>query len=236
MTDANQLSPAALAALGAGLRPMVAKMHLWLSAPARAADAPIFPLSFLSGRLDTLLDEGAVRLVGELHALGALLAGAGASEAAIESRVGRIERCIDTLLTGYREVQLAGCEGQCAYGQELLLLAYRHFLKELLDWLAAVAEICADPKGAAEKRGLPTRGKVAIPIALELTLPASLKEFNQWLARQRQAEAAEEAAWSENERAAMVAAQPPREPLDFGGVVIAVTLGVGLGELLFDDD
>ena len=228
-----------LAALAAGLGPVAKRIRdrrqVGASAVAREDD----PKGFLERHLQLLGDEGSQRLRAEVKALGALLAGGDADLAAIHRGVGRVERCLEDLLEGFAEAQRADFGGEYLRGLELLLDGYRHCFAQLQHWLDELVDICADPAGAAAGRGLPSSGRVEIPLALVLATPHALKELAVWLAERRQPWAqafAEEREINVSLRVVEDPDPPAREALGFWRGVAAMAIGFGLGGLFFGGD
>ena len=238
MTDASNQSSPNLAVLGEAFRPIAAKINVGMNAaPASRTETESDTWEFLHGHLHSLSEDGGERLGNEVNALGSLLASGGADDAAIYRCAGRFERCLDDLLQGYADLQQANLDEQYARGKELLLETYRHFFGEVQGWLDDLVEACTDPKGAAEKRGLPTSGHVEISLDLKLTAPPALEQFREWVAeQQRQHEAEVKLNLKIEIDEDQPPSQPPKEELGFLGVVLAATLGFGLGEMLFGDD
>ena len=80
----------------------------------------------------------------------------------------------------------------------LLCAVYGHTLGEIHGWISELAEVAADPDGAAKRRGLPATGSVELRLDLKLTEAPDLGRLVQWIGSSAgKAESAEfsEGAW-----------------------------------------
>lgn len=107
--------------------------------------------------------------------------------------------------------------------RDWLIAAYRHVLRDVETGLADLASILDDPEAERERRGLPMRGPVMLPLEITLTECPEVTCLADW---------AEE----RGKRLLPTARQTRRQGLGFWGWVGAIALGSWIGSSLADDD
>ena len=210
----NSEAPQAAAemlALGRALRPTLANMSATLrSSPPLGGDvATIESVEDHLARLANACDD----MVAKVEELGQALA-AGSDELAIHRAVGAFEAHLQVLRDGYMEVLAWGGAESARRGRDLLAEVYRDILTQIKDWIEEIVETVEDPLAAIKRRGLPTKGKVNLTIALTLDTPPELEELVRW--------ARKDAA--------------PEGGGGFWRIVAGTVLGIGIADLLFLED
>lgn len=89
---------------------------------------------------------------------------------------GRLEQVLAEFVDGYHDAQ--SLVGSDPYGaRELLLAVYRHYIREISDWLDKLIEAIANPASAIESRGIVPTSEVALIVTLTMTTPQEMEEL-----------------------------------------------------------
>lgn len=94
---------------------------------------------------------------------------AGMAEAYREA--GRIEQVLSEFVDGYHLAKTSPANAETSEARNLLLGMYRHYIREICEWLEELVQAIANPASAIEKRGLSLTENVKLSIALNLTTP-----------------------------------------------------------------
>jgi hypothetical protein len=90
---------------------------------------------------------------------------------------GRLEQVLAEFVDGYHDAQ-STLVGSDPYGaRELLLAVYRHYIREISDWLDKLIEAIANPASAIESRGIVPTSEVALIVTLTMTTPQEMEEL-----------------------------------------------------------
>lgn len=107
--------------------------------------------------------------------------------------------------------------------RDWLVAAYRHVLRDLESGLSALASMLEDPESERARRGLPSYGKVMLPLEITLTECPEVTRLADW-------------ADERGKRPPPTEHRTRRQGLGFWGWVGAIALGGWIGSCLGDDD
>ena len=183
--------PSSLVVLGEALRAIALKLHTDMASEPVRIDQKEDMLAFASRHLATL-SEGVQRLESEINEGMAVMA----SPADAHRAAGRLEVQLEHLLAHYDEAKSVYPSSEDAEGRLLVLDVYRSLLIQTRRWLDEVVEALNDPIAALKARGLPTEGRVELPLTLTIRAAPQLEQLTRWA--EERAAACQEAA--EHER------------------------------------
>lgn len=227
MSDAPLLPPR-LTLLGESMQSVLQRLRRDIDKPVRPVATVVSMTPVISNHTDALQNT-IVRLedwVGLV--MSEVVSNETASDGQVFRAVGRFEAVLDDLVSNYQQIRALNVQGMDIEARDLLAGMYRHTLVEIRDWLLELVETLADPLAALEKRGLPTRGKVELPLVLTLTAAPQFAELLRWAERQ--------SVPRKTATPSGIRPQPRKSGLGFWDTVFAVALGCGIGEALFRDD
>lgn len=96
---------------------------------------------------------------------------------------GRLEQVISEFVDGYQMVQTSHAGPEASQPRMLLLGVYRHYMKQICDWLEDVVQVTANPRSAIEKRGLLLKENVELSVVLKLTTPPEMAKLHELVAK-----------------------------------------------------
>ena len=173
LMSANSVLRRPLVTLGQAMRPLAASLGNRLDQPQlRTANVSNMP-RFISRYMTTLSDALEPLIDGIRSGFSA------SSDADAHRAVGRLEIRLELLVASYDEVRRASPELGDIEGWSLLIELYRDTLLQIKGWLDDIADILNDPITELERRGLPTKGEVNIPI--NLRPPEELEMLKRWV-------------------------------------------------------
>lgn len=158
-------------ALAEALRPLRRRL-------AEEIDVPVLPIVAAPG-MDDEVPYRLRALQGTLQHL----ADACNSLMTDAAAVARLAQGVDELLAGRRQLRSLNVPWPHTQARDLLAGVYRHHLLEVRDWLGELLEASDDPETALRRRGLPTHGRVDLPITLTFTPALQLHRLANWLER-----------------------------------------------------
>ena len=183
MSD-EPLLPRRMTLLGKAMHPIWLKLKVQIEMPVSRTSTVSAIAGFVSDHLDDL-QEAVGRLEDRINGLMSdVVSKENASDAEVDSAVGRIESPVDDLLASYHAIRAVRAAGKDAEARDLLADVYRHALGEIRDWLGVLVEVIADPMAAVQKRGLPPSDYVELPVNLTLTAAPALGRLSRWSGRQ----------------------------------------------------
>lgn len=226
MSD-EPLLPHRITLMGEAMRP------IWLNVQAQL-DRHVQPITAVADMGELIsqhfasLQNNIPRLTDRINRLiGDVVSNEDAGDADVYRAVGRFEAFLDDLLADYHAVRSLQVRGANVEARDLLAGVYRHFLAEVRDWLGELVETLADPMAAVAKRGLPTSGRVELPLTLTLTAAPQLEGLSRWAKRQSVSLSSTQRSTGQSSR---------KSGLGFWGTLGMVALGWGISEALFGDD
>lgn len=176
--------PRQLGLLADALAPALASLR-------QALDEQPLPVLPAGDMLETIvahldrLQEGATRLSDNVNGrLAKVAVDERATQADVMAAADGFAQALDGILDGFAEVQgMAVTDADDAEARDLLAGIYRHLLKETRNWLARLLELLTDTQAALRRLGLPTSGRVQVPVALTLTEAPQIPALLEWCRR-----------------------------------------------------
>jgi hypothetical protein len=165
------------------LSPVAARLRADLQAkpsgPAESFEVP----HQLSRHMDLVVD-GLTRLEHCIEHLNTEVLSNDAANATDAGRAaGRLEEALQTFVRGYCIVRAsrpsADLEQLSREGRRLMMGVYRHFLKEVLEWIDRLVDALDDPIKVAQATHQPLDRDVTLTIKLTLTTPPQFKRLHE---------------------------------------------------------
>lgn len=210
----ESILPSSLVALGEALRPVALKLRTDMAREPLRTDREDDMLEFAWGHLG-MIREDIQRIESEINDGLAVVD----SPADAHRAVGRLEVRLERLLSRYHDVKSVSPSLDDAEGWSLVRDVYRRLLIEIRRWIDELVEVLDDPIAALKARGLPTEGRVEIPLTLTMTASPELERLIRW--------AEDRASDKEEEH------QASRSTFGFWALLLAV---FGLGWMFGDDE
>jgi len=165
------------------LRPVAARlradMHAKSSGPADSFEVPLQ----LSRHMDLVVDA-LRRLEDCIEQLSiGVLSNDTANATDAGRAAGRLEEALQTFVRGYRIVRAsrpsADLEELSKEGRRLMMGVYRHFLKEVLEWVDRLVDALDDPIKVAQRAHQALDSDITLTIRLTLTTPPQFRRLHE---------------------------------------------------------
>lgn len=121
-------------------------------------------LTRLSSRLDGLMTNVICN-----ESAGAIEAGRAA---------GRFEQVLSELVDGYLDVKSSHASPDSSEARTLVLGVYRHYIREICEWLEELVAVIAQPAAAIQQRGLDVATGTELTIELNITIPPEMAKLD----------------------------------------------------------
>ena len=233
------------------LAPVLRKLEAALAEP-RLPTAPVYSMRDAVTEGQNAINVSRVRLKDAVNGLmNSVFEREEVSDRDVYQAVWRFEVVLDVLIERYLKI----CR-YCAKGSRdeeasaLLMGMFRHSMREVRDWLQELLDTLTNPRAALLRKGLPTTGRVRITLTLALRTAPEAERLQQWMEEGTKPCLVTPApapipvsspAWRD---VPAYLAYPPRPRLmpaqrrgvDFFDLILASTIGWGIGNALFGDD
>jgi hypothetical protein len=165
------------------LRPVAerlrADMQAKSSGPAESFEVPLQ----LSRHMDLVVDA-LRRFEGCIEQLSNEVLSNDAANATDAGRAaGRLEEALQTFVRGFRIVRAsrpsADLEELSKEGRRLMMGVYRHFLKEVLEWIDRLVDALDDPIKVAQRANQALDSDITLTIRLTLTTPPQFRRLHE---------------------------------------------------------
>jgi len=171
-----KLAAEALSPLAARLRADLQARH---SGPSDSFEVPLQ----LSRHMDLVVDA-LTRLDDCIERLSAeVLSNEGANATDAGRAAGRLEEALHTFVRGHQIARAShpskDLEHLSKEGRRLIMGVYRHFLKEVLEWIDRLVNALDDPIKVAQATHAPLDKDVTLSIKLTLTTPSQFKRLHE---------------------------------------------------------
>jgi hypothetical protein len=150
--------------------------------------------------------------------------GAGAQEA--WRAAGRLEQVLFEFIDGYLDTMASLPGPQTREATSLILGVYRHYIREICEWLEELAQAIADPASAIQHCGIAASAHVELTITLTLTSPPEMFELDALAKRLNRSSA-------NYSVPAPSVAQPDASGTGLLGTIGAMAFGIGLSKVVF---
>ena len=101
--------------------------------------------------------------------------GVGALE--VGRSVGRLEQVLSELVDGYLEAKASLPGAESVEAQTLILGVYRHYIRDICDWLDEFVAAISNPEAALRRRGIEPSGDVVLTVPLNMTSPPEMAKL-----------------------------------------------------------
>lgn len=130
---------------------------------ARHIDVIQHALTRLSARLDSLMTE--------------VIQKKGCSAVEAGRAAGRLEQVLSELVDGYLDVKASHASQEAQEVKALIEGVYRHYIREICDWLEEMVDVIANPAEAIKVRGIAVASKVELSVTLNMTVPLEMEKL-----------------------------------------------------------
>ena len=87
---------------------------------------------------------------------------------------GRLEQVISELVDGFHRAKAFHAPAESIEARALILGVYRHYIRDICDWLDDLVASISNPAGALKRRGIEPSDDVILNISINLTSPLEM--------------------------------------------------------------
>lgn len=170
--------PSRVILLGEAIQPVAKNLRLALTRRYKYSSHEMATFEDLAQHMNTIAQAFSQLSPRIVALMSNIISDEKAGMAEVYREAGRLEEVLSEFVAGYRLAKISRPSIETSEARKLLLDIYRHYIREICEWLEELVQAIENPISAIEKRGLLLIENVELSVPLNLTSPIEAKKLN----------------------------------------------------------